>query len=313
MASPLLDYKGIFRVGHLRDVDTATVPEDVWDAGGVYVFPAALQEAADIDVQSNSTDDAAAGTGARTLLIRGLDADYMEQEETVTLNGVTPIHLTGDYIRFFDARVVTVGTGEVNAGDVNVYVPTATTGAITGVTTAAPPVVTDVAHGLSTGDKVRITGTGGTTEINDRVYSITRAGADTFSLDGMTTTNAYTTGGTWTQVANYARVPAGEGRSQMAIYTIPADYPESYLLKWYANLTSLIVSKTRIAFQIRDYGEGWRYRLIVGGTQATSPFEYELAIPFAIPAKADIRLRVLGVSADDTDVSAGFELLLGPK
>lgn len=312
MASPLLDHKGLLRTGHLHDIDTATAPEDVWDAGGLYVFPAALQAAADIDVQSNSAADAAAGTGARTILVRGLDADYMEQEETITLSGVTPVHSALDYIRFFDIRCVTCGTGGVNAGDINVYVPTATTGAITGVTTATPPVVTDVAHGLSTGDKVRITATGGTTEINDRVYTITRANADTFSLDGETTTNAYTTGGTWTQIDNYARALAGEGRSQMAIYTVPADYPDAYILKWYGNLTSIITSAVELVFEIRNYGESWRYRCIAG-IQATSPWTYELATPLRIPPKADLRMRALTVSVNNTHISAGFELLLGLK
>jgi len=312
MASPLLDYKGIFRTGHIHDVDTATVPEDVWDAGGVYVFPAALQEAADIDIQSNDAADAAAGTGVRTILIRGLDADYMEQEEIITPTGITPVHPVNDYIRFFDIRCVTCGSGCVNAGDINVYVPTTTTGAITDVTTASPPVVTDVAHGISTGDKVRITATGGTTEINDRVYTITKANADTFSLDGETTTNAYTSGGTWTQVVNYVRCLADEGRSQMAIYTVPADYPDAYLLQWYVNLTSIITSAVEVAFQIRDYGECWRTRSIAGAG-ATSPWTYNLAIPFRIPPKADIRVRALTVSVDNTHVSAGFEMLLGPK
>lgn len=312
MASSLLDYKGTLRSGHLHDVDTATVPEDVWDGGGAYVWPAALLAAADIDIQSNAAADTAAGTGARTITIDGLDSDYMEQSETVTLGGVTPAHPANDYIRLCCITIVTVGSGTVNAGDINLYVPTVTTGAITGVTTAAPPVVTDVAHGLSTGDKVRITGTGGTTEINDRVYTITRVGADTFSLDGEETTNAYTAGGTWTQINVYARCNADEGRSHMAIYTVPADYPEAYLLKLYANLTSVITAAAEVVLQIRNSGEGW-YTRFSAGVQATSCFEYELAIPLLVAAQADIRLRVLTVSVNDTHVSAGFELILGPK
>ena len=58
--------------------------------------------------------------------------------------------------------------------------------------------ITDVAHGLSTGHYVYITGTNGTDEANGE-WIVTVITADTFDLQGSTFTNTYTSGGLWTR------------------------------------------------------------------------------------------------------------------
>jgi len=81
----------------------------------------------------------------------------------------------------------------------------ATTGAITGATAANPVVISDTAHGRTTGDLVDISGVGGMTQLNGNSYKITVIDANSFSLqdgngnniDGSAFT-AYTSGGTWT-------------------------------------------------------------------------------------------------------------------
>jgi len=70
------------------------------------------------------------------------------------------------------------------------------TGVITDATNASPIVVTDVAHGLQTGNVVNIASVGGNTAANGK-WTVTRLTADTFSLDGSTGNGAYTSGGTW--------------------------------------------------------------------------------------------------------------------
>lgn len=54
--------------------------------------------------------------------------------------------------------------------------------AITGVTQAAPAVVTDVAHGYATGDEVFISGVVGMTELNGKNFKIVVLSANTYSL-----------------------------------------------------------------------------------------------------------------------------------
>lgn len=75
--------------------------------------------------------------------------------------------------------------------------------AITGVTNANPGVITDVAHGYSTGDWVFLTGIGGTTQLNGNYYIVQRISANTYSLTDLfgaivntTAFGVYTSGGT---------------------------------------------------------------------------------------------------------------------
>lgn len=80
----------------------------------------------------------------------------------------------------------------------------ATTGAVAGASNASPIVIDDVAHGLVTGDKVYMTGVGGNTAANNTYanpyWTVTRIGADQFSLDDSTGNAVWTAGGTWTKV-----------------------------------------------------------------------------------------------------------------
>ena len=74
--------------------------------------------AAVVSVVSASTADTSAGTGARTVEIQGLDADYNLKTENVTMNGQTAVTTTATFIRVFRMRVASAGTGEVNAGNI---------------------------------------------------------------------------------------------------------------------------------------------------------------------------------------------------
>lgn len=56
--------------------------------------------------------------------------------------------------------------------------------------------ITSSAHGLQTGDRIKIASVGGTTEAND-TWTITKIDANTFDLVGSTFSNAYTSGGSW--------------------------------------------------------------------------------------------------------------------
>jgi len=111
--------RSIFINGRNPDIDTASVPEDLIPQGGVYTFQTTAQS---LEVLSSSAADAAAGTGARTILVSGLDADYREISETVILNGVTVVPLTLTYLRVNSVIVVTAGSGLTNAGTITVRV-----------------------------------------------------------------------------------------------------------------------------------------------------------------------------------------------
>jgi len=65
---------------------------------------------------------------------------------------------------------------------------------VSNATNATPIVITAVAHSFLTGDKVFISGVGGNTAANG-TFTITKIGADTFSLDGSVGNGAFTTNG----------------------------------------------------------------------------------------------------------------------
>jgi hypothetical protein len=116
-------HKTLFKFGINGDVGTSV--ETVWAQGGTYVYPAS---ATVMKISSSSADDAAAGTGARTIAIFGLDADYNEINETVTLNGQTAVNTTNSFLRISRMYVVTAGSGATAAGVIYAGTGTVTSG-----------------------------------------------------------------------------------------------------------------------------------------------------------------------------------------
>lgn len=93
--------------------------DDIWEGGGAYPFQFAATK---MEALSASANDTAAGTGARTFTISGLDTNFNPLNETLTLNGVTPVQTVGSYTRINSFMIATAGSGNVNAGDVTLRV-----------------------------------------------------------------------------------------------------------------------------------------------------------------------------------------------
>lgn len=106
-------HRSVTVFGYNPDVDTTRVT--VWPHTGIIPFPpAALQ----LKVSSSSADDTAAGTGARTVFVGGLDANHNEISEIVTLNGQTSVLTTQSFLHINSAYVATAGSGLSAAGDI---------------------------------------------------------------------------------------------------------------------------------------------------------------------------------------------------
>lgn len=102
------------RFGRNPDVDVGT--EDIGFVGGLFVPPTDARVHA---IVSTSANDTAAGTGARTLTVNGLNGSYVDTTETVTLNGTTPVNTVNSYRIIHLVTVATAGTGLVNAGAIS--------------------------------------------------------------------------------------------------------------------------------------------------------------------------------------------------
>lgn len=129
---------GLFRVaGRNNDIDD--VREDVWEGGGDYIFPpnGGIQMRV---VSTSAADDGEppSATGGRLVDIHYLDALGVEREETLVLNGVSPVlTVATDILRVQDFHIRAAGTSGAAVGVVTLSntagtVPYATIQPLTG-------------------------------------------------------------------------------------------------------------------------------------------------------------------------------------
>jgi hypothetical protein len=186
----IVGHRSVTIFGFNPDVDTAEV--SVWPLQSLITRPAtALQ----MRVSSTNINDTAAGTGARTIVIEGLDGDYNEVTETVTLNGQTFVSTTASFLRINYMYVATAGSSLSAAGDI--YVGTGT------VTAGVPATVYDI---IKFNYNDTITGSytvpaGHTAYLSQGLFSAGQAAGSTqvqgrllaFGIDGIRRTAAVTT------------------------------------------------------------------------------------------------------------------------
>ena len=116
-------HESVYKFGNNAAV--ANVTETIWQQGGLYSY---LSAASVLKVSSSSANDTSAGTGARTVELFGLDGDYNEINEVVTLNGQTAVNSTQSYLRINRMIVRSAGSGGYNAGVIYAGTGTVTTG-----------------------------------------------------------------------------------------------------------------------------------------------------------------------------------------
>ena len=106
-------HRSVTVFGYNPDVDQTRVT--VWPYTGIIpITETPLQ----LKVSSSDANDTAAGTGARTVYVAGLDANHNEIEEIVTLNGQTAVLTTQSFLHINNAYVATAGSGLSAAGDI---------------------------------------------------------------------------------------------------------------------------------------------------------------------------------------------------
>ena len=116
-------HSNILVFGYNPDIDSSE--ETVWPNGGLIPHPSAESV---LKISSTDATDTAAGTGARTVFISGVDGNYNTVRDTVELNGQTAVNTTNSYLYVNQLYVVTTGSGGVNAGDINAGTGTVTSG-----------------------------------------------------------------------------------------------------------------------------------------------------------------------------------------
>lgn len=231
------NYTSMMKFGKTPDMDAADTNEEVWDGTGAYSF---LSAATALTISSSDVDDLAGDTGARSIRVHYLDANYLEQTADIPMNGQNASATTITALRVYRAYVLTAGSTLTNEGDIWIG-----SGALT--------------NGVPAN--------------------------------------------------KYAGILAGEGQTLMAIYTVPADYAGALLMGWYANCAAVSGAAAEVALQVRELGGAFRtQRTALIGTGGT--FTDDIRFPLEIGAKADIRVRVISNVANNTSISAGFDLAL---
>lgn len=113
------------RFGTNSAITTAT--ETLWSYGGAYNWLAAATQ---LSVSSSSANDDGdpGGTGARTIQIIGLDANWEPIVEDVTMNGTSVVTTTNSFLRVLRAYVLTAGSTESNVGVIYIHNSAVTAG-----------------------------------------------------------------------------------------------------------------------------------------------------------------------------------------
>ena len=100
----------INKFGYNGQVGNTTF-ETIWDGNNNYTYIATA------DVAQATSDAAATADDGATVLVSGLDANYNEVEETLTVGGVAG---TVEFYRIFRAVLQSHPTGDTNIGDITV-------------------------------------------------------------------------------------------------------------------------------------------------------------------------------------------------
>jgi len=96
------------KFGRVLNYTTSMVDVNDLATPAVYAW---LTSAVTLEAISSSSNDAAAGTGARTVVVQGLDANFEPCEATITMNGTSASTATTQtFIRVHRAYVATSGT-----------------------------------------------------------------------------------------------------------------------------------------------------------------------------------------------------------
>lgn len=107
------------KFGSNPDIDTGTDPETIWEGGGLYPWSGFAAGELAMTVVSDDTNDTAGGTGARTVMLEGLDENFRPIYSVVSMDGTSTV-ACGSFFRLFRGRVLTAGSSDNNIGNITV-------------------------------------------------------------------------------------------------------------------------------------------------------------------------------------------------
>lgn len=110
------------KFGYNGDIDIGT--ETLWSVGGTFTR---ISTARTLSVVSTDTNDTSGGTGANSVVIYGVDANWKSQTVVVTMNGTTPVVTTETWMGVNRMAIYVAGSGLANAGTITATATTEAT------------------------------------------------------------------------------------------------------------------------------------------------------------------------------------------
>jgi hypothetical protein len=147
-------------------------------------------------IVSTSANDAAAGTGARTVTISYLNTSFQLLQDTVTLNGTTAVNTNATDIAFIECIIVaTCGSTGGNVGTLNLKVGTAGAGATWASIATQDNQTFYCHHYVPSGVTTYIVRSASGATVNAGVYTLQRTG------NPLSTLPIYNIGGWYNHIA----------------------------------------------------------------------------------------------------------------
>lgn len=101
-------HKRVFKFGYNGEIQD--VEETIWDVGGLYVYPSSA-------ITMTATSSSGATDSGIEVTIQGVDTNYNELSETVTLDASGTATTTGSFLRVYRAFVA---SGTAAAGNITI-------------------------------------------------------------------------------------------------------------------------------------------------------------------------------------------------
>lgn len=115
-ASITAPIRRVTALGNNPDVDSSAI-ETIWPGGGLYPW---MTGATSLEAVSTSVQDSPTGTGMGAISLTLMNTSYAESSVAVSLNGTTPVAITGTWFRINGGITTTKGSGAPTVGAFNV-------------------------------------------------------------------------------------------------------------------------------------------------------------------------------------------------
>jgi len=305
----------INKFGRNPDIDTTTDPEDIWDGGGIYEPPTTdrIHQIKSSEAQDQGTlksNGTATGGSLSTLVDTGatfstdgvavgdvvLDDDNQDHSIVTAVTSETELAI----------RTMHHGNGFENGVAYRVINPSGTGACVVHIKQGYEE------DGTEHTEFIILNGTTNVATVNS-YYRITRmhihgAGSNTTNVGNITATAD-------TDTTVTAQISADQGQTLMAFYHVPIG-KTGYITNIYATMNrSGAVSGAMADISLRsrlwgngndgDIIEGYFNVAVEGGTFQKNYIPYK-----RISQGTDVWIRCEGVTDNNTDISAGFDIII---